>query len=378
MTSKERVIATLQFQEPDRVPLGEFAVDFDTVEKIIGHETYYRAKARSQIAFWEGRHDEVAESWRKDHIELHKKLELDIVTFGMASYGIPLPTDDPPPKQIAEGTWEDEHGRIYKYSSVTADITCVKDPVAEQRQFTVADFEAEPQPPAYDPRTFEIRDALINELGDELFIAGPSGGELGMMFVGGMERGMLMLIEQPEVVKAAVAQAVKRQNLVDEIIIHPQQDGVMWGNDFGYKTGPFISPAMFAEFYLEGNKQRVGRMHDRGLWVMKHCCGNVNSLMDYFIEVGYDCYQAIQGSADMDICKLKQSHGDRIALWGGVAVENLAGGTPEQVREDVRRAMQCAKPGGGFILGSSHSIAVGTRYDNFMAMLDEYHKLADY
>ena len=36
--------------------------------------------------------------------------------------------------------------------------------------------------------------------------------------------------------------------------------------------------------------------------------------------------------------------------------------------------MQCAKPGGRFILGSSHSIAVGSNYDNFLAMLDEYEK----
>jgi uroporphyrinogen-III decarboxylase len=40
--------------------------------------------------------------------------------------------------------------------------------------------------------------------------------------------------------------------------------------------------------------------------------------------------------------------------------------------------MACAKEGGRFILGTSHSIAVGSRYDNVMAMVDEYHGLADY
>ena len=49
MNSKERVLATLDGKIPDRVPIGEFAIDFDTVEKIIGHETYLRAKAKSQI-----------------------------------------------------------------------------------------------------------------------------------------------------------------------------------------------------------------------------------------------------------------------------------------------------------------------------------------
>ncbi len=67
-----------------------------------------------------------------------------------------------------------------------------------------------------------------------------------------------------------------------------------------------------------------------------------------------------------------------MTLWGGVAVENLVGGTAEAARADVRRAMACAKRDGRFILGSSHSVAVGTKYDHYMAMLDEYHRLCEY
>ncbi len=106
--------------------------------------------------------------------------------------------------------------------------------------------------------------------------------------------------------------------------------------------------------------------------------GRHMKLLDMFIEIGYDAYQSIQPTAAMDICEVKQKYGDKIVLWGGVAVENLMGGTPEDIRADVRRAMACAKPGGGFILGSSHSIAVGSHYDNYMAMLDEYHKHCNY
>ena len=161
--------------------------------------------------------------------------------------------------------------------------------------------------------------------------------------------------------------------------IHPDSDGILWGADFGYKSGPFISPAMFKEFFLEPNESRVKNIHDKfDKKVMKHCCGNNNALLDYFVEIGYDAYQSIQPTADMDICKLKKSHGDKITLWGGVALEHLVSGTADEVRKDVRTAMECAKPGGRFILGVSHSIAVGSNYDNYMAMLDEYHKLCDY
>ena len=140
MTSKERVRTVLEGGIPDRVPLGEFAIDFDTVERIVGHETYFRAKAKSRIAFWEGRHDEVAQSYLEDHIDLHKKLDLDIVTFSMATWHIPRPTDAPPPRKIDDNTWEDTHGRVYKYSQTTADITCVRDPVLEAETYAPEDY----------------------------------------------------------------------------------------------------------------------------------------------------------------------------------------------------------------------------------------------
>jgi len=379
MTSKERVFAALEGRIPDRVPYGEFAVDFDTVEKIIGHETYLRAKAKSQIAFWEGRDDEVAESWLKDHIELHRRLEIDILTFPMATWEMPPKTDDPPPRRIDPTMWEDKYGRVYKLSEITHDITCVRDPVRDARVFTAAEFRREPGPALRDERSWKILDAVIRRFKGEKFICGPSGGSIGIVLLGGMERGLLEIGENPEAVRAATAFLVRQQNLADEVMIHPDSDAVLWAEDLGYGKGPLISPAMFRDLFLQANKARVRNVKEKfGKKIMKHCCGNINALMDDFVKIGYDAYQSIQPTAGMDICALKKTYGAKITLWGGVAVENLVGGTPEAVREDVRRAMACAKPGGRFILGSSHSVAVGTRYENYMAMLDEYRKLCEY
>jgi uroporphyrinogen decarboxylase len=379
VNSKQRVTATINGTEPDRAPIGEIIIDFDTVGKIIGHETYYRAKAKSQIAFWEGRHDEVIESWTNDHIALHEKLDLDIVCFPNATWVIPPETDDEPPRKIDDNTWEDKYGRVYKYSDVTADFTCVKDPVMEAKAFTTEEFEKEPTPAKIDPRSLEILNTVIKRFKDEKYIICREGGEVGMTFLGGMERGLIELITSPEAVKAATKYIKRCCELTDEIVVHPDTDAVLWGQDFGFKTAAFISPAMFREYFLEANKDRVKRIHEKfGKKVIKHCCGNMNEYLDMFIEIGYDAYQAIQPTAHMDICKLKKDYGDKITLWGGVALENIIGGTAEDVRADVRRSMQCAKPGGRFILGTSHSIAVGSNYDNFMAMLDEYQKHCNY
>jgi uroporphyrinogen decarboxylase len=379
MISKERVLAALEGRIPDRVPHGEFAIDFDTVQKILGHETYLRAKAKSQIAFWEGRQEEVAESYLKDHIELHEKLELDIVTFPAATWEIPPETDDASPRKINENTWEDKYGRVFKHSEATHDITCVKDPVNEAKKYSPEDFDKEPLPVPRDERSWKILDTVIQKFKNAKFICGPSGGEIGVVFLGGIEKGLMKLIQNPDTVKAATEYLLRQQNLSDETMIHPDSDAVMWAVDFGYKTGPFISPHLFRDLFLEVNRARAKQVHQKfGKKIIKHCCGNVNSLLDFFIEIGYDAYQSIQPTADMDICALKRKYGEKITLWGGVAVENLMEGTPDDVRRDVRRAMGCAKPGGRFILGTSHSVAVGSRYENFMAMLDEYHKLYVY
>jgi hypothetical protein len=379
MNSKERVLAALEGRIPDRVPWGEFAVDFDTVERIIGHETYLRAKAKSQIAFWEGRHDEVAESYRRDHIELHRRLELDIVTFPMATWEIPPEREDAPPRRIDDSTWEDKYGRVFKYSALSEDLTCVRDPVNEARTYTLADFQREPAVPERDSRSWAILEAVVREFKDNKFICGPSGGIVGLVLPGGLEKASPTLLEEPELVAAATAQLRREQDLADPVLIHPDSDAVLLAHDFGYKTGPFIGPEMFQRYFLEANKRRVLRLHrDFGKKVVLHSCGNVNSYLDFFVEMAIDAYQSIQPTAGMDICGLKKSHGARFALWGGVSLESLVAGTPDEVRREVRRAMACAKKGGRFILGTSHSIAVGSRYDNVMAMIDEYHKLADY
>ena len=167
----------------------------------------------------------------------------------------------------------------------------------------------------------------------------------------------------------------------DEYYLRQGQDAVLWGMDFSYNSGPMISPETFRDICLPNVKARVESVHGRGLKVVKHACGNNNLLLEYFIEAGYDCYQSIQKSAGMDLESLRREYGDKLALWGGVQLEHLITGTPEQVRSDVEAAFRIATgPGGegvegGFILGTSHSVAVGTGYDNFMAMLDQFQKL---
>jgi uroporphyrinogen-III decarboxylase len=147
--------------------------------------------------------------------------------------------------------------------------------------------------------------------------------------------------------------------------------------DMAGTNGPFISPAMWRDMCFPYFQQRIQHIKGFADQVTFHCCGRTFPLMGMFIEAGVDCYQSLQTTAGMDVGVLKARYGERLSFWGGVPVELLVAGTADEVRQAVRTAMQAGAPGSGFILGPSHSIAYGTRYDNFMAMLDEYVKMRD-
>ncbi len=388
MTGKERVKAVLNHEVPDMVPWGEWAVDFDTVERVIGHKTYYRAKAKSLLALWEGRRDEVAQSWREDGIAFFKKMDMfDIINIGAMASSLLPPKDYQyeTPKKIDDNTWEFSDGTIYKYSEITADLTKMYDPHVGQREYNPEDFEGEPEIEPPDETCFEVIDAFIEEFGKDRFLMGHSGDEIGIYLLGsdfdggGFTYGLMQFLDNPETVKAAIKMEIKKNNILDSYYIRPGQDAVAWGQDFSGTEGPFISPEMFREFALPAIKARVKNIHEKfHMPVMKHACGNNNKLLDMFVEAGYDSYMSIQPTAHMDLGEIKKKYAKYFVPWGGVPVELLVSGTPEEVRKATRRALQTYKEGGRYIFGSSHSIAVGTKYENFMVMVEEFIKYRSY
>lgn len=381
MTSKERVFAALEWREPDKVPLGDFAIDYDTVERILGRETYVRAKAKTTIAYWEGRRDDVVESLKRDIPELFRRLDIyDIIVLSSAMMCTVPPRGYKPeaPRKIADDTWEFKDGRIFKYSPVTADITCVHDPHTWKREFRADDFDLDPDVGPPDESTFEVYDAVIPLFRHEKFLVGPFPQAPEQVLLGGMERGLVEVAQRPDVVERAVRAGIARARREQAFWRNRGWDATINGTDFGYHAGPLMSPAMFRRLCLPAIEFNVRSAHDHGLKFIQHACGNNWPILETFVQAGIDCYQSVQASAGMDIAQVKEACRGRMAVWGGVRVENLVSGTVEDVRADVRRAMKHAKPGGGFILGSTHSIAVGTKYDNFMAMLDEFERLRDY
>ena len=379
MTSRERVKAVLRFEEPDKVPLGCFAIDCDTASKVLRRHTFIRDKAGQQIAFWEGRRDEVVDSLVRDIPELFAKLDIyDLIPLNKLAI-VPRRGHHPPaPKKIDEGVWETESGQILKYSEITNEIAAVSHKTDWDRQFRLEDFSLDPEVEPEDESIYEVWDAVIDRLPADRYIVGQYPMAPEQVLLGGYERGLVEVAMNPDLVERAClsgrARAAKAQ-------LHWRRrrfDAVMNGSDFGHTTGTFVSPDAFRRLFLPNVKFNVDAVHAQDWDFIQHSCGDNRPIFDQLVEAGIDCLQALQPQAGMSPALVKERSGNRMAAWGGVDVANLVAGTADDVRRDVRETMESAKAGGGLILGASHSIAWGTKYDNFMAMLDEFERTRDY
>ncbi len=66
----------------------------------------------------------------------------------------------------------------------------------------------------------------------------------------------------------------------------------------------------------------------------------------------------------------KKRYGARIAVLGGIDVDLLARGTPEQIRARTREVLDICAPGGGYGLGSGNSVANYIPVPNYLAMIE--------
>jgi len=157
-------------------------------------------------------------------------------------------------------------------------------------------------------------------------------------------------------------------------LVGPSIDIVLFGDDLGSQRGPQLSPAMYEEFF----KPRHARMWRRAkeladVKVMLHCCGGVRPLLPHLIEAGLDAINPVQIScAGMESRGLKADFGRQMTFWGGGCDTHLvlSRGTPEEIREHVREQIAIFGPGGGFVFQQVHNILADVPPENVIAMFD--------
>lgn len=152
---------------------------------------------------------------------------------------------------------------------------------------------------------------------------------------------------------------------------------VIWisGTDFGNQRSGMMSLETFRELYKPFYKEINDWVHKNTTWkTFYHTCGAIYDFLDDFAEMGLDCLNPLQLSANgMDAAKIKEKYGDKFTFWGGGVdtQHTLPFGTPDEVRQQVRERIDILSKNGGYVFNTIHNIVANVPPENLIAMYEE-------
>ncbi len=362
MDSRERTFLALDFQEPDRVP-----IDF-WMSSGFGH-ALEAATGTSAETFLDA-HD----------------VDLRYIE-GPAYVGPPL-------RRFDDGADEDiwgvrrrtvrvdakEGGEAYKEvaASPLAGATSVEE---------VEAYPGWPSPDWFDYADIETQCEAIRRQGRVVVFMGDRLNRIAQlkpaMYLRGIEQILVDIILEPEIARAIFARIRSFYCTYAERIFESaggKLDIVLTGDDFGSQNGPLLSPEAWSAFLGEGFEAYARLARNFGLRVMHHTCGAVRPIVPLMLERGLRILQSLQPeAAGMEPEGLKADFGAQLAFHGGISIQRaLPFGSPNDVRDEVRRRVDALAPGGGYILCTSHNIQADTPLRNVSALLEAYREFGAY
>jgi len=189
---------------------------------------------------------------------------------------------------------------------------------------------------------------------------------------------MMMLVTEKETCHELMDRSVEATIQCLGLVHEAVGDRVFaWGiaaDDSGTQRGEFIRPDLWAEMIKPHYKKLCGWIHSHTPWkTFLHSCGSIYHLIPHFIDAGVDILNPVQTSAaNMDPLRLKQEFGKRLVFWGGGCdtQQVLGKARPEEIRQHVRDRMSVFSPGGGYVFNQIHNIQANVPPENILAMFD--------
>ena len=371
MTPRERVLAALAHQEPDRVPidLGSSIVTSCTKAAYEPLREYLGLPAEEVVVY--------------DEVQQLPYLGEDLLQrFGVDTRMVQLP-----PAHVKGVAIVDEGEYLAMWDRWGAKLRMPKEKPLyyDWVEFPINDTELEtletyrwPEPDAPELIT-ELRERAQHLRATTDFALVGSGVIGGGIFeqscrVMGMEPFMMSMLTAP-------AFASRLADRITDIYIEAvdrylaQVGGLIdvftFWDDVATQRGWMIDPDSYIEVIKPRQKRLFEAIRARTeASILYHGCGAVYELIPHLIEMGVDIVNPVQVSAEgMDSARLKKAYGDDIVFWGGgVDTQRvLPFGTPDEVRDEVKRRIDDLAPGGGFVFATVHNIQAFVPPENIEA-----------
>ena len=360
MNSRERVALTLSHREPDRVPIDYWATaEIDT--RLMDH---------------------LALASRED---LLRHFDVDFRYIEGPRY------IGPEPVTRDDGSVEDHWGvpRVrVPVASGGAYQEVAEFPLESAVSFEeIHDYAKWPDPDWFDYGCVRDQAAEARGAGKIVVFMGDRTNRCAQLKPAMYLRGIAKILEDlalaPEIAEYIFGQVAEFYVEYARRTLAAADGGIdvfFTGDDFGTQTGPLLSPAMWRRFLRGGFKRFVDIGHEFGCQVAHHSCGSIQPIIGDLIDCGLDILNPLQPDvADMDPAELKHRFGDRLSFHGSMSIQRtLPFGTPDDVREEVKRRFETLAPGGGFIYCTAHNIQADTPVANVVALFEAYREFGRY
>lgn len=416
MTSRERVLAALNHQQPDHIPVdfGSTAVTGIHVSCVAALRDYYGletgpVKVHEPYQMLGLLDDDLKEAMGIDVEGVYTRKTM----LGFANRGWkPWRLQDGLEVLVPEGfrTTVDENGdvRIYPQGDLSAPASgkmpkggVFFDTIVRQEPIDEDNLNVEDNLEEFGPIEDEdlahfkaaVEEANTKGRGVMACFGGTSFGDIALVPAPQLKypKGIRDIAEwymsthiRRDYVHAIFAKqceyGVANLARIFEVVGNKVDAVFLCGTDFGTQDSAFCSVETLNELWLPYYKQVNDWIHANTTWkCFKHTCGSVERFIPSFIEAGFDILNPVQCSAaNMEAGHLKSAFGDRITFWGGgVDTQTvLPFGTPQQVREQVLRRCEVFSKDGGFMFNSVHNIQPNTPVDNIIAMINAVHEFS--
>jgi uroporphyrinogen decarboxylase len=373
LTSRERVLAVLNHEIPDRVPIiigasnatGISTPTYRKLKQLLGvdaEEKYLYdwpelgAAAIDEVVLERlhsdvrGAHDREP-AWVRDK---NRTREPGSPYFN--SWGVGSIEGDP-------GTW---------FPAIH--------PLADTH--SIEDLERYPWPDMNDPTRVAHVSAKARKLAEENkyailatpWLAFPLERAFAMQR---MDRFMLNLGRYPDFARALLTKIAELcKTLMGHFLqeIGENIDMIKIGDDLGMQNSLLMSPKMYRQIVKPIHADYISFIKSRTkARLFFHTDGDVFDLIPDFIEMGVDVLNPIQTSAGKmsNLEELKRKFGKNIILCGAIDTHHvLPFGTPDEVRAEVKRIIEILGKDGGYMLAAVHTILPDVPAENVLAMVD--------
>lgn len=193
------------------------------------------------------------------------------------------------------------------------------------------------------------------------------GKENFLMDIAGDEEFAKAMVEKlADFLLEVALEELKRADLYDT--------GIWIYDDMGYNNGPLFSPKAFEKIFLPSYRKMVGELKKAGAKkVCLHSDGDIRLLLDMLIDAGIEAINPVEPRAGMNIGKLKQKYGRKLAYIGGMCNSDvLKNGPDDRITSQAGEIIELAKDG-GVIIGS-HSIGIDIPVENYLLYYDYVNK----